>query len=265
MSELTWVLLPGALIDGQTNSFATASYQRLVTIVTINANTAPTDPTGATFQLSNDGTLAAQVYTLAQGLNTVRVVVIGGGLTVAALKVLTVVNVLAGGVQDVNFWIESTVSGTNTDAWVVPTAADVQTGISAPEYSAFTAALMTTGQVDPIPGIMADSVAEIRDAIRSGRRNNLGPIGTIPSGAMRVFKAICKWHLFDRVKALPMYADKSAEPKKEAEEYLTKVRAGEIEFVAPTTIIEAVPSGVWGSETYVKVDPYEVLTGSDTP
>ena len=267
MSELTWVLLPGALLDGvSANSFAGASYSRLVTIVTINADTAPTAWTGATFQLTNDGTLLPQVFTLPKGQNTVRVAVSGTGITVASTKVLTVTCILSGGVQDVNFWIESTVTPSVTaDTWAAPTASDIQNAIADPEWDLFTADLLQAKDGDPTTDIMADVVNMIRDAIRSGRRNNLGQSGTIPGGAMWIFKALCKWMLFDRVRSIPGFADKVKDAKKDAEDYLDKVRKGEVEFIAPTIIAETSPSGTWGSEAYVKIDPSEVVTESDTP
>ena len=247
--EQTWVLLTGVLLDNvSTASFATTSYQRQVLLVTLNADTAPQDDKGATFTLTNDGSLGAQVFTLTKGSTTSgAITVANSGLVVAASKVLTVTCTFAGGVQDVSFWIESVIPASAADdTWSLPTAADIQGSISAPEYAAFTAALIQGSQADPIPGILSDTVNEIRDAIRTGRRNNLGPVGTIPGGAMHTLGHICKWHLFDLVKSLPGFADKSIEARKGADEYLDKVRKGEVVFVEPTTYGETITGASYG-------------------
>ena len=247
--ETTWTLLPGALIDNvSTAAFATTSYSRTVQLVTINADTAPTDNLGATFQVTLGGVLQAQVFTVLVSEKTSNpLTVASSGLVVPASTVLSVTCTHAGGVQDVSFWIESAIPASAADdTWQMPTAADIQGSIASPEYKEFTAALIQGDQPDPIPSILSDTVNEIRDAIRTGRRNNLGPVGTIPGGMMHTLGHICKWHLFDLVKSMPGFAEKSAEAERKAEEYLKEVREGKVVFVEPTTISETITGASYG-------------------
>jgi len=246
--ETTWVLLPGALITNQSAAFATTSYSRTVTLVTINADTAPSDNLGASFQVTVDGVLQAQVFKLlVSTITSGALTVASAGLVVPAGKVLSVACTYPGGVQDVSFWIESAIPASAADdTWSLPTSANIQGSISDPEWTAFHSAVLQTLIGDPIPGILTDTVNEIRDAIRTGRRNNLGPVGTIPGGMMHTLAHIGKWHLFETVESMSGFADKAKTAKKDAEDYLDKVRKGEVVCVEPTTISETITGASYG-------------------
>ena len=262
MAESSYLLLSGAIYDGQTIVAAAASYARLVTRVTLRAaGVAPADAGGLQVKLVV-GVVDQATYTLPQGSVVAATTVVGGGFTLAAEAVLSAVVVAHGTTNDVAVWYEATAvlpAGT-ADTWYIPTAADIQGSISAPEYAAFTATLLQTGQVDPIQGILTDTVNAIRDAIRSGGRCNLGSAGTIPGGAAHTLGHVAKWHLFSRVQSVPQFQDKAKDAGDQADTYLKAIRDGEVKFIEPTTVLEYVPSGAYGFEEAFTIDSSTNIT-----
>ena len=170
-------------------------------------------------------------------------------LNIPAESILSISVTQPGGAVDLAVWFElvSTATG-EADTWFVPDAGKFLEDIAAPEYQAFIDPLITGG-VDRLPGLINDTVAEIREAIRTGLRNNLGPAGTIPSGAAHIFMHLCKWHFFDYLKSVDEFAKKSEKSKEQAEKDLEQIRAGKRLYQEPLTIGEAVATSVrWGSE-----------------
>jgi hypothetical protein len=263
MSEQAWVPLLGLLANGQAQPFAAVSYGRNITTVTLNAGSAPTDPAGTQFQVNIDGTLQAQVFTLPQNTNSIAIPVSGTGLSVNGGSTLTAVVTAFGGAADVLFWIESTAAAGAADAWVVPTATDLQGAIEAAEWEAFTDSILETNQSDPVPKIITNTVMRIRTAIRTGRKNDLGPAGTIPVGAMDLFLQVAQWYFFKRVKSVA-FGDKALESmRREANDEIKAICDGDRIFEAPTTVTETVPSGAIGYDTYVPSAFDEVFVTED--
>lgn len=152
-------------------------------------------------------------------------------------------------------------------SWIAPSAADVQAAVAAPDYEVFTNSFLQGNQADPVPMLIAASVDTIRDAIRSGRRNDLGATGTIPSGAMETFQALVRFKLVSRLTSAPNYAKNTEVAQRQAQELLTSIRAGEVSFDQPlaNNVTEVVSSGMAGSDEYVKVTPDDEPVVGDEP
>ena len=245
--------LNGLVTDGQALAMAPADYAQQVTRVSVlrAPGTQPVTPTGNTvINILVDDAVAATV-TLPQASVKQSYAV---ALAVPAESVLAISVVQNGGAADLAVWFElvSTATGV-ADTWFTPDAGKFLEDIAAPEYRAFTSAAITGG-VDRIPGLINDTVAELREAIRTGLRNNLGPAGTIPSGAAHIFMHLCKWHFFDYIKSVPAFAEKCEKAKAQAEKDLDAIRKGERLFQEPLTIGEAITtSAQWGSEPRIEL------------
>ena len=239
MNETTWLAFNGYLTNGQTQDFAPVSYDRLITFVTLQAGTA--GATAVTLQFKLNGTLQAQVYTLAAGVAVpFQVATSAPGLAVASGVVLQAIITAYGDAADLKVTIEASTGQTGVaDTWYTPTIGDIQQEVSQPEYEAYTATILTGGN-DRLPHLLEDTVNEIRDAIRTGRRNNLGPVGTIPGGAAHLFMHIVKWHFFAFVTTVSGAQDKTKDAKDSAERELLRIFEGQRVFIEPTTISEAI-------------------------
>ena len=237
--ETTWLMFSGYLADNQTQDFAPVSYDRLVQFATLQAGAAPTSSLTLKFKL--DGVLQAQVFTLSAGVAVpFQVAFTAPGLTVTSGVVLEAIIIANGGAADLKITVEASTGQVGTaDTWYVPTIGDIQQEVCTPEYATFTASFLT-GSVDRLPGLLEDTVNEIRDAIRTGKRNNLGPVGTIPGGAAHLFMHIVKWHFFAFVTSVPGAQDKTKDAKDKAETELLRIFEGKRIFIEPTTIGEVV-------------------------
>lgn len=110
-------------------------------------------------------------------------------------------------------------------AWRKPTQEDLVARLSQTEISAFTRA--STFETDAADGVLAQTAAFARDAIRSGGRCRLSPVdGTIPEGLFRPVLAIAVVDLLNRFSIAP--TDARREAAKAAEDYLKDIAAGRI-------------------------------------
>ena len=110
-------------------------------------------------------------------------------------------------------------------AWRKPTQEDLVARLSQTEISAFTRA--STFETDAADGVLAQSAAFARDAIRSGGRCRLSPTdGEIPDGLFRPVLAIAILDLLNRFNVHPTEARREA--ARAAEDYLKEIAAGRI-------------------------------------
>ena len=65
--------------------------------------------------------------------------------------------------------------------WIALTVDDVATKVAGPELNAARTAALNSGQSDPLPQIIGDTVDTIRGYVAGCRTNRLGPSSTIPS------------------------------------------------------------------------------------
>ena len=110
-------------------------------------------------------------------------------------------------------------------AWRKPTQDDLTARLSQDELDAFAASAGFSSDV--VDGVLAQSAAFARDAIRSGGRCRLSPVdGTIPEGLFRPVLAIAILDLLNRLSIAPTDARRDA--AKAAEDYLKDIAAGRI-------------------------------------
>ena len=102
---------------------------------------------------------------------------------------------------------------------------DLVARLSQTEISAFTRA--STFETDAADGVLAQSAAFARDAMRSGGRCRLSPTdGEIPDGLFRPVIAIAILDLLNRFNVHPTEARREA--ARAAEDYLKEIAAGRI-------------------------------------
>ena len=110
-------------------------------------------------------------------------------------------------------------------AWRKPTQEDLVARLSQTEISAFTRA--STFETDAADGVLAQSAAFARDAMRSGGRCRLSPTdGALPDGLFRPVIAIAILDLLNRFNVHPTEARREA--ARAAEDYLKEIAAGRI-------------------------------------
>lgn len=110
-------------------------------------------------------------------------------------------------------------------AWRKPTQEDLVARLSQTEISAFTRA--STFETDAADGVLAQTAAFARDAMRSGGRCRLSPTdGEIPDGLFRPVLAIAILDLLNRFNVHPTEARREA--ARAAEDYLKEIAAGRI-------------------------------------
>lgn len=110
-------------------------------------------------------------------------------------------------------------------AWRKPTQEDLVARLSQTEISAFARA--STFETDAVEGVLAQTAAFARDAMRSGGRCRLSPTdGEIPDGLFRPVLAIAILDLLNRFNVHPTEARREA--ARAAEDYLKEIAAGRI-------------------------------------
>ena len=110
-------------------------------------------------------------------------------------------------------------------AWRKPTQEDLVARLSQTEISAFARA--STFETDAAEGVLAQTAAFARDAMRSGGRCRLSPTdGEIPDGLFRPVLAIAILDLLNRFHVHPTEARREA--ARAAEDYLKEISAGRI-------------------------------------
>lgn len=110
-------------------------------------------------------------------------------------------------------------------AWRKPTQEDLVARLSQTEISAFARA--STFETDAAEGVLAQTAAFARDAMRSGGRCRLSPTdGEIPDGLFRPVLAIAILDLLNRFNVHPTEARREA--ARAAEDYLKEIAAGRI-------------------------------------
>ena len=110
-------------------------------------------------------------------------------------------------------------------AWRKPTQEDLVARLSQTEISAFARA--STFETDAAEGVLAQTAAFARDAMRSGGRCRLSPTdGEIPDGLFRPVLAIAILDLLNRFNVHPTEARREA--ARAAEDYLKDIAAGRI-------------------------------------
>ena len=136
-------------------------------------------------------------------------------------------------------------------AWRKPTQDDLTARLSQDELDAF--AVSAGFSSDVVDGVLAQSAAFARDAVRSGGRCRLSPEdGAIPEGLFRPVLAIAVLDLLNRFSVQP--TDARREAARAGESYLGEVAAGKItpESSAADDAVEAKGAGPLADEGPVR-------------
>lgn len=83
--------------------------------------------------------------------------------------------------------------------WTTLTSDDLLRGLTGAERSALTTAALGSGQADPLPGIIADVVAEARGYIAANKANVLGAGNTVPEKLRIALIARVRFEAFTRL------------------------------------------------------------------
>lgn len=136
-------------------------------------------------------------------------------------------------------------------AWRKPTQDDLTARLSQDELDAFAASAGFSSDV--VDGVLAQSAAFARDAVRSGGRCRLSPEdGAIPEGLFRPVLAIAVLDLLNRFSVQP--TDARREAARAGESYLGEVAAGKItpESYTADDAVEAKGAGPLADEGPVR-------------
>lgn len=119
-------------------------------------------------------------------------------------------------------------------AWQTLTASDVKASLSGPELTAFSAAALASGQKDPLPGIISQTVEEVRGYIAANASHALEAGETIPKKLVRAAAVLCRYRLITR---LPLNSDALLEQRRreyeDALRLLEQVAAGRYAIEEP--------------------------------
>jgi phage gp36-like protein len=119
--------------------------------------------------------------------------------------------------------------------WQLITETDIRDRLSGPELAAYKTAALATGQTDPLPGLIAQTVDEARGYIAAAGNVSLGEGTTVPSKLVSAVVAIVRWRLITR---LPLNSAALLETRKQeyqdALRLLEQVAAGKFLVEEPT-------------------------------
>ena len=136
-------------------------------------------------------------------------------------------------------------------AWTQITETEIRDRLSGPELAAYKSAALAIGQTDPLPGIIAQSVDEVRGYIAAAATVALGDGVTVPSKLVSATVAIVRWRLITR---LPLNSAALLETRKQeyqdAIRLLEQTAAGKFLVEEPTTAAAeqiSVPGPRWSA------------------
>lgn len=119
--------------------------------------------------------------------------------------------------------------------WQQITEIDVRDRLSGPELAAYKSAALAVGQTDPLPGIIQQSVDEVRGYIAACARNSLEEGAAVPSKLVGATVAIIRYRLISR---LPLNSaallDTRREEYKDALRLMEQVSACKFAVEEPT-------------------------------
>lgn len=120
--------------------------------------------------------------------------------------------------------------------WQIITETDIRDRLSGPELAAYKSVALATGQTDPLPGIITQTVDEVRGYIAAAGTVALGEGTTIPSKLVSAASAIVRWRLITR---LPLNSAALLETRKQeyqdALRLLEQTATGKFLVEEPTT------------------------------
>lgn len=137
--------------------------------------------------------------------------------------------------------------------WQIITETDVRDRLSGPELTAYKSAALATGQSNPLPGIIVQTVDEVRGYIAAAGTVALGEGSTVPSKLVSATVAIVRWRLITR---LPINSAALLETRKQEHQdalrLLEQTATGKFLVEEPTTAAAeqiSVPGPRWSART----------------
>ncbi len=135
--------------------------------------------------------------------------------------------------------------------WQTITETDIRDRLSGSELTAYKSAALATGQTDPLPGIIAQTVDEVRGYLAAAATVALGEGTTVPSKLVSATVAIVRWRLLTR---LPLNSAALLETRRQeyqdALRLLEQTAAGKFLVEEPTTAAAeqmAAPRPLWSA------------------
>lgn len=120
-------------------------------------------------------------------------------------------------------------------SWRTITEDDVYAALNSAEASALRAAVLRSGQEDPMEVCIRQVTRHVRDAIRSHPSNSLDVDATkIPAGLVPQSVDLVIYRLGLRLDRVLPITEARTEMRREAERYLDKIAKGEREVESPT-------------------------------
>jgi len=120
-------------------------------------------------------------------------------------------------------------------AWVAVTAEELLRSLTGPEKAAVSAAALASGQDDPVPGILADVIDEVRGYIAANSQNRLGLTGTIPEKLRITVINRCRYEALTRMPvSKSILTEERVKANEAARMLLRDVAAGRFQVEEPT-------------------------------
>lgn len=129
-------------------------------------------------------------------------------------------------------------------AWRALALSDIQTGLSSQELNGIQTYALQNGQPDPTPGVITDTMDEVRGYMAASTPTVLGAEGTIPSGLISVAIDIAVWRLVTRFPTKQLSTPPREKRFGDAISKLKDVAKGLFKFEIPTEFTSEVTAGV---------------------
>jgi hypothetical protein len=128
-------------------------------------------------------------------------------------------------------------------AWITLTETDVVTKLSGPEIAAMKTAALQVAQVNPLPGIIAQVILEIRGYVAACTRNLLGLGQTIPDELQGAAISRIRFELATRLPVASLLTDDRRTANANAISLLRDVAKCDFLIVAPVDQSPDQPGG----------------------
>ena len=139
-------------------------------------------------------------------------------------------------------------------SWITITSTDVKNHLAAAEYDAISSVALSTGQVSPVAQVIADVIAEVRNAVQSCKSNTIESDTTlIPAGLKTAALDLIVARLGRRLPGSGITSEDRRNAEKDAIRKLELVARCEL-YVEPATDdpeTDDVNSADWGSDTRI--------------
>lgn len=120
-------------------------------------------------------------------------------------------------------------------SWQTITSDSVLSKLSGAELSAIQTAALGTNQTDPVPGIIAAVVDEVRGYVAANPDNRLGAEGMVPSKLVSATLALIRYRVCTRLPVKSLLTEDRVREKDDAIRLLERVADGRFAVEDPVT------------------------------